>query len=104
MNSPTGSTSVWHATASVPSYLPLKGDDRAEVCVIGAGIAGLSTAYMLLRAGKSVTVIDAAGVGAGETGRTTAHFFPPDERYFEIERGFGTNQAALVADSYRKAI
>ncbi|HEY0061446.1 MAG TPA: FAD-dependent oxidoreductase [Telluria sp.] len=101
--SPTGTTSVWFATATVPEYPPLPGDDRADVCVIGAGIAGLTTAYMLLRAGKSVIVIDAAGVGAGETGRTTAHFFPPDERYFEIERGFGSAKAALVADTYRQA-
>jgi glycine/D-amino acid oxidase-like deaminating enzyme/nitrite reductase/ring-hydroxylating ferredoxin subunit len=100
---PDGSTSVWLATATVPDYPPLKGDDSADVCVIGAGIAGLTTAYMLLRAGKSVIVIDATGVGAGETGRTTAHFFPPDERFFEIERGFGTEKAGLVADSYRKA-
>lgn len=99
----TGSTSAWIATATVPDYPALQGDQHADVCVIGAGIAGLTTAYMLLRSGKSVIVIDAAGVGAGETGRTTAHFFPPDERYFEIERGFGTDKAALVADSYRAA-
>src|SRR3954464_3015294 len=98
-----GTTSAWFATATIPDYPRLTGDDSADVCVIGAGIAGLTTAYMLLRAGKSVIVIDAAGVGAGETGRTTAHFFPPDERFFEIERGFGTDKAALVAESYRQA-
>jgi glycine/D-amino acid oxidase-like deaminating enzyme/nitrite reductase/ring-hydroxylating ferredoxin subunit len=103
MTAPKGSTSVWHASASVPTYPPLNGDDYADVCVIGAGIAGLTTAYLLLRSGKSVVVLDAFGVGAGETGRTTAHFFPPDERYAEIERGFGAEKAALVADSYRKA-
>ncbi len=97
-------SSVWHATASLPHYPPLAGHERADVCVIGAGIAGLSTAYMLLRAGKTVVVIDAAGVGAGETGRTAAHFFPPDERYFEIERTFGTDKVTQVADAYRKAI
>lgn len=99
----SGTTSAWIATATVPDYPALTGNQRADVCVIGAGIAGLTTAYMLLRAGKSVIVIDAIGVGAGETGRTTAHFFPPDERYFEIERGFGSDKAAMVADSYRKA-
>ncbi len=103
MKETTSTTSVWLATASVPHFPPLKGDDRADVCVIGAGIAGLTTAYMLLRAGKTVAVIDAAGVGAGETGRTTAHFSPPDERYFEIEHSFGTENAKLVADAYRKA-
>ncbi|RSZ56484.1 FAD-dependent oxidoreductase [Massilia atriviolacea] len=100
---PHGATSAWLATASLPRYCPLTGKDSADVCVIGAGIAGLTTAYMLLREGKSVVVLDASGVGAGETGRTSAHFFPPDERFFEIERSFGSDKAALVADTYRKA-
>jgi glycine/D-amino acid oxidase-like deaminating enzyme/nitrite reductase/ring-hydroxylating ferredoxin subunit len=42
-------------------------------------------------------------IGAGETGRTTAHFFPPDERYFQIESRFGIDQARMVADSYIQA-
>lgn len=104
MTATHGTISVWHASASMPHYPALKGDERADVCVIGAGIAGMSTAYMLLRAGKSVVVVDAFGVGAGESGRTTAHFSPPDERYFEIERSFGADKAAIVADCYRKAI
>ena len=103
MKEKTATTSVWLASATVPQFPALTGDDGADVCVIGAGIAGLSTAYMLLRAGKSVVVIDALGVGAGETGSSTAHLFPPDERYFAIEHRFGTNNARLVADAYRKA-
>jgi glycine/D-amino acid oxidase-like deaminating enzyme/nitrite reductase/ring-hydroxylating ferredoxin subunit len=96
-------TSAWRATARLPEHAPLMSSERADVCVIGAGIAGLSTAYMLLREGKSVVVLDALGVGAGESGRTSAQFFPPDERFFEIERNFGSAKAALVADAYRKA-
>lgn len=103
MTASNQTTSVWHASVSVPSFSPLTGDDDADVCVIGAGIAGLTSAYLLLRSGKSVIVIDAAGIGAGETGRSSAHFFPPDERYSEIERSFGADKAALVADSFRKA-
>ncbi len=100
----TNSTSsVWLDTSSMPAFPPLEGDTRADVCVIGAGIAGLTTAYMLLREGKSVVVIDSVGIGAGETGRSTAHMFPPDERFSELERGFGTDKASLVADSYRRA-
>lgn len=103
MPATSASTSVWMVTAKVPDYPPLPGDIAADICVIGAGIAGMSTAYLLLKEGRSVAVIDAFGVGAGETGRTTAHFMPPDERYFEIEKRFGAKQAALVADSYRAA-
>lgn len=104
MNTTNGtSTSVWMASAAVPEYPPLPEDARADVCVVGAGIAGLTSAYLLLREGKSVIVIDALGVGAGESGRTTAHFFPADERYCEIERRFGFDTAAAVANSYRTA-
>lgn len=97
------SRSLWMETASVPYFPPLGGDVEAEVCVIGGGIAGLTCAYLLAREGRDVVVIDAMGVGAGETGRTTAHFFPPDEWYFDIERSFGAEKARLVAESFAKA-
>lgn len=97
------STSVWMATASVPVFSPLPGDTDTTVCVIGSGIAGLTTAYLLSRDGKQVVLIDAMGIGAGETGRTTAHFFPPDEWYAGIEDSFGREKTRLVADSFNKA-
>lgn len=98
------STSVWMNTASVPKVLPLPGDAEAAVCVIGAGIAGLTSAYLLSEEGKAVIVIDAMGIGAGETGRTTAHFFPPDEWYAGIEHAVGADHARLIADSFSSAI
>jgi glycine/D-amino acid oxidase-like deaminating enzyme/nitrite reductase/ring-hydroxylating ferredoxin subunit len=97
------STSVWMATASVPVFSPLQGDIETAVCVVGAGMAGLTCAYLLSREGKQVVLIDAMGIGAGETGRTTAHFFPPDEWYVDIEHSFGADKARLVADSFSKA-
>ena len=98
------SMSVWMDSAELPTCPPLSGDLDTEVCVIGAGIAGLTTAYLLAREGRSVVVIDALGIGAGETGRTTAHLFPPDEWYTFIEDKFGAANARLVADSYARAI
>jgi glycine/D-amino acid oxidase-like deaminating enzyme/nitrite reductase/ring-hydroxylating ferredoxin subunit len=103
MKPENGSISVWMATTATPDLPALEGAVEAEVCVIGAGIAGVTTAYLLAREGRSVVLIDAAGVGAGETGRTTAHFFPPDNRYFEIERAFGPAGARLVAESFHRA-
>lgn len=97
------SISVWMPNASVPAFPPLQGDIDTAVCVIGAGIAGLTCAYLLSQQGKEVVLIDAMGIGAGETGRTTAHFFPPDEWYVDIEDGFGSDKARLVADSFAKA-
>ena len=104
-NMTTGaSTSIWHSTAALPIYPPLAGNAATDVCVIGAGIAGLTTAYLLSTHGRNVTLIDAVGIGSGETGRTTAHFFPPDEWYAGIEASFGAAHAALVANSYASAI
>jgi glycine/D-amino acid oxidase-like deaminating enzyme/nitrite reductase/ring-hydroxylating ferredoxin subunit len=98
------STSIWMATASVPTYPPLPGDLDTSVCVIGAGIAGVTTAYLLSQEGHDVVLIDALGVGAGETGRSSAHFFPPDEWYAGGEAGFGKYSARLVAKSFAQAV
>lgn len=103
MEKPIGSTSVWRATTSIPQFSPLPGDQEADVCVIGGGIAGLTTAYLLSHSHKKVVLIEALEIGAGETGRTTAHFFPPDERYADVERRFGAGRAFMLADSYQYA-
>src|SRR5687767_5376280 len=59
---------------------PLEADARCDVCVIGAGIAGLSAAYRLAKAGKSVIVLDDGPVAVGESSRTTAFLnkYPDD--------------------------
>ncbi len=100
-----GSTrSYWMSTATMPAFGPLAGDAQADVCVIGGGIAGLTTAYLLSRAGKSVVLLEAMDtLGGGETGRTTAHFMPPDDRYFEIAKSFGDDGARKVARSFQDA-
>src|SRR6516162_9424932 len=77
--------SLWMATASVPQQAALRADVTASVCVIGAGIAGMTTAYLLARDGKSVIVVDDGPVAGGQTRRTTAHLSNAiDDRYFEI--------------------
>jgi glycine/D-amino acid oxidase-like deaminating enzyme/nitrite reductase/ring-hydroxylating ferredoxin subunit len=77
----------------------------ADVCVVGAGLAGLTTAYLLLREGRSVILLDRTGVAAGMSGFTTAHLSNAiDDRYFEIERLHGTQGARLSAESHTRAI
>src|SRR4051794_32699951 len=66
--------SVWGDTEELPREHKLEKDARADVCVVGAGIAGLTTAYLLARSGKRVAVLEANEKAAsGETGFTTAH-------------------------------
>ena len=95
---------VWGAVDHLPP-IPLPDHATADVCIVGGGIAGMSTAYHLLRAGLSVIVLEAEGVGSGETGRTTAHLSNAiDDRYVEIERIHGEAGARSVAESHTAAI
>ena len=99
------STSLWMATADTPSQSRLKESIRTDVCIIGAGIAGLTTAYLLGREGRSVVVLDDGLSGGGMTGRTTAHLTNAyDDRYFEIEKLHGADGARLTAESHTAAI
>ncbi|HWW76115.1 MAG TPA: FAD-dependent oxidoreductase, partial [Pyrinomonadaceae bacterium] len=98
-------TSVWMATGDVPAGEPLNADADAGVCVVGAGIAGLSVGYLLAREGRNVVVIDDGPVAGGETARTTAHLSNAlDDRYNHLERLHGEKGARLAAESHTAAI
>lgn len=89
----------------MPATSPLIGPVRVEVCVIGAGIAGLSVAYELCQQGRQVMVIDAGEIGGGQTGRTTAHLSSAlDDLFTELERLHGDEGARLAAESHQAAI
>jgi glycine/D-amino acid oxidase-like deaminating enzyme/nitrite reductase/ring-hydroxylating ferredoxin subunit len=106
MKSDAGKTdSIWMSTADIPVGSPLTEDVETNVCVVGAGIAGMTTAYLLARDGLSVIVLDDGVVAGGETGRTTAHLsFALDDRFTELERLHGERGARLAAESHRAAV
>jgi glycine/D-amino acid oxidase-like deaminating enzyme/nitrite reductase/ring-hydroxylating ferredoxin subunit len=98
-------SSIWLKTAEISDRPPLAADAQADVCVVGAGIAGLTTAHLLAAAGQSVIVLEDGEIGSGETGRTTAHLVNAlDDRYSDLERLHGREGARLAADSHTKAI
>src|SRR5919108_3572715 len=97
--------SVWQGTAEMPACPRLEGNQHVEVCIVGAGIAGLTTAYLLCQAGKSVAVLDDGPLAGGITQMTTAHLVNMmDDRYFELERLHGREGARLAAESHSAAI
>jgi glycine/D-amino acid oxidase-like deaminating enzyme/nitrite reductase/ring-hydroxylating ferredoxin subunit len=92
-------------TADVPGRPSLAENLATDVCVVGAGIAGLTTAYLLTREGREVVVLDDGPIGGGETGRTTAHLTCAlDDRFFVLERLHGERGAQLAAESHAAAI
>jgi glycine/D-amino acid oxidase-like deaminating enzyme/nitrite reductase/ring-hydroxylating ferredoxin subunit len=106
MQRSTGCTqSIWLATAAQTARPPLHEDASADVCIVGAGIAGLTTACLLAREGRNVVVLDHGPPAAGETGRTTAHLSSAiDDRFTELERALGHEASRLAAQSHAAAI
>lgn len=100
------STSLWSDTFKVKvKSEELKEKLETEVCVIGAGISGLTTAYLLAKAGKKVAVLEAYELGGGETAMTSAHLASAlDEGFVELERLFGVEGSSLAAQSHNAAI
>jgi len=107
MESDSGqTTSIWQASsAEIPSDGNLTEDASADVCIVGAGIAGMTTAYLLAREGKQVVVLDDGPIGGGMTSRTTAHLVNAlDDRFYELERLHGEKGSRLAAESHSAAI
>jgi glycine/D-amino acid oxidase-like deaminating enzyme/nitrite reductase/ring-hydroxylating ferredoxin subunit len=81
------------------------GAAEADVCVVGAGIAGMTTAYLLAREGRRVIVLDDNSVGGGETGQTTAHLASANDDFFHVlEEVHGAEAARLAFQSHHTAI
>lgn len=98
-------TSYWEATGSLIDTEGTVGDLTADVCVIGGGIAGLTTAYLLGKHGRKVVVVDDGLIGGGETCRTTAHLTNAiDDRIYRIEKWHGEEKARLAVRSHGRAI
>lgn len=96
--------SIWRQSES--AHRPALSEDlRCDVCVVGAGIAGLSTAYALARRRFRVVVIDKGTIGGGETLHTTAHLSNAIDDRFHVIRGLhGEQGARMCAESHAAAI
>ncbi len=98
------SRSVWMDLPAI-ELPPLAGDAAADVLVIGAGIAGLSTAYELARAGRAVTVVDRGNFGRGMTARTSAHLaFELDDFFEELTKLRGLDASRQYYASQSAAV
>lgn len=64
--------SIWKQTVELPQRECLPGDKQVKNLVIGAGMAGILTAYLLQKQGQQVMVVEAKKTASGQTGNTTA--------------------------------
>lgn len=92
--------SYYAASANpVPARPELQGEAETDVCIIGAGYTGLSTALFLLENGFKVTIVEAAKVGFGASGRNGGQIVNSYSRDIDaIERTANPKNARLMAD------
>src|SRR5688572_17527621 len=97
--------SYWIDSVKPFEFETLNQNIDTDVLIIGGGIAGLTTAYCLLKAGRKITLVEDGLIGSGESGRTTAHLTCAlDDRYYEIEKVFGEEGSRKAAESHMAAI
>lgn len=97
--------SIWTAETALETLPLLDHDLDADIVVVGAGIAGLTTAYQFARTGRRVVVLDKGPIAGGMTGRTTAHLSDEiDDRCAELIRLRGVEQARRAVEAHTAAI
>lgn len=90
---------------SLPRFSRLDRDLETDVCIVGAGISGVSVAYELVTRGLNVVLIEGREVLSGETGRTSGHLANDlDDGYPAIASKHGDKGAKAAAESHTWAL
>jgi glycine/D-amino acid oxidase-like deaminating enzyme/nitrite reductase/ring-hydroxylating ferredoxin subunit len=97
--------SLWEATAPAAAFPALEGRVEVDAAVVGAGIVGVTAAYLVKRAGRRVALLEAGRVGQGTTGRTTAKLTVGHGLvYRDLAAEHGKEAARLYAESNQAAL
>jgi len=93
---PQEQKSYWREYKDIPSYPALQANESTDIAVVGGGMVGVISAYLLAKAGKKVTLIEAGKLIDGVTGRTTAKITAQHGLYYDsLIQIAGEEQAKL---------
>jgi glycine/D-amino acid oxidase-like deaminating enzyme/nitrite reductase/ring-hydroxylating ferredoxin subunit len=97
--------SYWTVRPQFPKFPRLKHDLKVDVAVVGGGITGVTAAYLLQKAGRSVALLERDKFGGVDTSQTTAHLtFVTDIRLHELVSRFGRDHAQAAWDAGKAAL
>lgn len=97
--------SIWCKDIELKERKPLPGNTSADIVVIGAGMAGILTAYLLKQQGKNVIILEADRIAGGQTKNTTAKITSQHGLiYDKLIRKYGRKKARLYARANEEAI
>jgi glycine/D-amino acid oxidase-like deaminating enzyme/nitrite reductase/ring-hydroxylating ferredoxin subunit len=98
-------TPYWLTTAEIGRFPALSRALTVDALVVGGGITGVTTAYLLRKAGLSVALVERGRIGHIDTGHTTAHLTAvTDMRLHQLVDNFGPDHARAVWDAGAAAI
>jgi len=98
-------TPYWFDTAKIRTFPEISEDITVDVLVVGGGITGLTTAYLLKEAGMKVALAERMELALIDTGHTTAHLtYVTDLRFSEMVGSFGRDHAQAAWDAGAAAI
>ena len=104
-SAPPRTTPYWSDSATMPVFPKLQNDLQVDVLVVGGGITGLTAAYLLLEAGKTVAVVERGRCAQVDTGHTTAHLtMVTDDPLADLADRFGRDHAQAAWDAGLAAI
>ena len=96
---------VWIDDTPIRKFPKLQRNISVDVLVVGAGVTGITTAYLLKKAGSTVALIERERVASIDTGHTTAHLtYVTDVQLQELARNFGNDHAQAAWDAGAAAI
>lgn len=96
--------SYWLLTSKVKKYKTLDEDIDANYLVVGGGMTGITTAFLLSKEKLNVTLVEANRIGYGATGRNTGKVTTMHNSYAKIEKKYGLGKAKLYYEANNKAL
>ncbi|MDB6027721.1 MAG: puuB 1 [Verrucomicrobiales bacterium] len=98
-------TSFWLTSTELPKFPTITSDLTVDVVIVGGGMTGISTAYLLKQAGVKVALLERETVGGVDSSYTTAHVTAvTDERLYDLSKHFGKDGARAAWDAGYAAI
>ncbi|MGN6368620.1 MAG: FAD-dependent oxidoreductase [Phycisphaerae bacterium] len=97
--------SYWRETTATPPFPQIDKNLKVDVAIIGGGITGITLAYLMKRAGRTVALLERNRCAWMDTGHTTAHLTcVTDMRLSDLAKDYGADHAGAVWDAGLAAI
>jgi glycine/D-amino acid oxidase-like deaminating enzyme/nitrite reductase/ring-hydroxylating ferredoxin subunit len=97
---------IWKDKAETTGFTPLRSDITVDVAIVGGGITGLTAAYILSQAGKTVAVLESHKIGEGATGSSTGNLYCTigSPGLHKVESKFNLQKVKEVVESRAAAV